>query len=65
MKTGLGEEESSIEIEKRKKPVKKDAQGLINFACNTVGITSLSLASLCHIKWHRRRREYVAICNQL
>ena len=30
MKTGLEEEESVIEIEEREKPVKKDAQGLLN-----------------------------------
>ena len=34
MKTGL-EEESAIEIEEQEKPVKKDAQGLVNSACIT------------------------------
>ena len=33
MKTGLGEEESATEIEDREKPVKKDAQGLLNSVC--------------------------------
>ena len=44
MKIGLGEEENTIEIEKRE-PVKKDAKSLLNSA----SITSLSLVSLCHI----------------
>ena len=35
MKTGLEEEESAIEIEEQEKPVKKDAQGLLNSACIT------------------------------
>ena len=52
------EKKSTIDIEEGEKPVKKDAQDLLNSA----GITSPSLASQCHILHICSHLQLALIC---